>query len=57
MVSGECITAIAMTEPNTGSDLANIRTTAVRHGDTYVVNGSKTFITNGINSDAGASSP
>lgn len=52
MVTGECITAIAMTEPNTGSDLANIRTTAVRHGDTYVVNGSKTFITNGINSDA-----
>ncbi len=52
MVSGQCITAIAMTEPNTGSDLANIRTTAVRHGDTYVVNGSKTFITNGINSDA-----
>ncbi len=52
MVSGECITAIAMTEPNTGSDLANIRTTAIRHGDTYVVNGSKTFITNGINSDA-----
>ncbi len=52
MVSGECITAIAMTEPNTGSDLANIRTTAVRHGDTYLVNGSKTFITNGINSDA-----
>jgi len=52
MVSGECITAIAMTEPNTGSDLANIRTTAVRHGDSYVVNGSKTFITNGINSDA-----
>ena len=52
MVTGECITAIAMTEPNTGSDLANIRTTAVRHGDTYVINGSKTFITNGINSDA-----
>jgi len=52
MVSGECITAIAMTEPNTGSDLANIRTTAVRHGDTFLVNGSKTFITNGINSDA-----
>jgi len=52
MVSGQCITAIAMTEPNTGSDLANIRTTAVRHGDSYVVNGSKTFITNGINSDA-----
>ena len=52
MVSGERIGAIAMTEPNTGSDLANIRTTAVRHGDTYLVNGSKTFITNGINSDA-----
>ena len=52
MVTGECITAIAMTEPNTGSDLANIHTTAVRHGDTYVINGSKTFITNGINSDA-----
>lgn len=52
MCSGERIGAIAMTEPNTGSDLANIRTTAVRHGDTYVVNGSKTFITNGINSDA-----
>jgi alkylation response protein AidB-like acyl-CoA dehydrogenase len=52
MCTGERIGAIAMTEPNTGSDLANIRTTAVRHGDTYVVNGSKTFITNGINSDA-----
>jgi acyl-CoA dehydrogenase len=45
--SGECITAIAMTEPNTGSDLAAIRTTALREGDHYVVNGSKTFISNG----------
>ena len=49
--SGELITAIAMTEPGTGSDLASITTTAIRDGDHYVVNGSKTFITNGINSD------
>ncbi len=49
--SGELITAIAMTEPSAGSDLQGIRTTAVRDGDHYVVNGSKTFITNGINSD------
>ena len=49
--SGELITAIAMTEPGTGSDLASIKTTAIRDGDHYVVNGSKTFITNGINSD------
>ncbi len=48
--SGESMTAIAMTEPGTGSDLAGIRTTAIRDGDSYVVNGSKTFITNGINS-------
>ena len=40
-----------MTEPGTGSDLASIATTAVRDGDEYVVNGAKTFITNGINSD------
>ncbi|MBP8294424.1 MAG: acyl-CoA dehydrogenase family protein [Caldilineaceae bacterium] len=51
MVSGAAITAIAMTEPAAGSDLAGIRTTAVRDGDHYVVNGQKTFITNGINSD------
>ncbi|MER6951423.1 acyl-CoA dehydrogenase family protein [Nonomuraea sp. NPDC000554] len=50
-VSGELITAIAMTEPGAGSDLQGIRTTAVREGDHYVVNGQKTFITNGINSD------
>jgi alkylation response protein AidB-like acyl-CoA dehydrogenase len=51
IVSGELITAIAMTEPGTGSDLAGIATTAVRDGDEYVLNGSKTFITNGINAD------
>ncbi|WP_066933733.1 acyl-CoA dehydrogenase family protein [Microtetraspora fusca] len=50
-VSGELITAVAMTEPGAGSDLQGIRTTAVRDGDHYVVNGQKTFITNGINSD------
>jgi alkylation response protein AidB-like acyl-CoA dehydrogenase len=49
--SGELITAVAMTEPGAGSDLAGIRATAVRDGDHYVVNGSKTFITNGINAD------
>lgn len=46
--SGEIVTAIAMTEPNTGSDLAAIQTTAVRDGDHYLINGSKTFISNGI---------
>ncbi|HEV7757386.1 MAG TPA: acyl-CoA dehydrogenase family protein [Acidimicrobiales bacterium] len=49
--SGELITAIAMTEPGTGSDLASIATTARLDGDHYVVNGAKTFITNGINAD------
>jgi alkylation response protein AidB-like acyl-CoA dehydrogenase len=49
--SGELITAIAMTEPGMGSDLASMSTTALRDGDHYVVNGSKTFITNGINAD------
>jgi len=47
-VSGEMVTAIAMTEPNTGSDLASIRTTAVEDGDEVVLNGQKTFISNGI---------
>jgi alkylation response protein AidB-like acyl-CoA dehydrogenase len=51
MVSGELIVAIAMTEPNTGSDLQGIETTAVRVGDSYIINGQKTFITNGILSD------
>ncbi|MER7363901.1 acyl-CoA dehydrogenase family protein [Nonomuraea wenchangensis] len=50
-VSGELITAIAMSEPGAGSDLQGIRTTAVREGDHYVINGQKTFITNGINAD------
>lgn len=48
-VSGERITAIAMTEPNAGSDLAAMRTTAVEDGDHVVINGQKTFISNGIN--------
>jgi alkylation response protein AidB-like acyl-CoA dehydrogenase len=51
IVSGELITAVAMTEPGIGSDLAGMRTSAKRDGDSYVVNGSKTFITNGINAD------
>ncbi|HEY6532475.1 MAG TPA: acyl-CoA dehydrogenase family protein [Acidimicrobiales bacterium] len=51
IATGELITAVAMTEPGTGSDLAGIAATAVRDGDDYVVNGSKTFITNGINAD------
>ena len=49
--SGEMITAIAMTEPGTGSDLQGIQTRAVRDGDEWVLNGQKTFITNGIMSD------
>jgi alkylation response protein AidB-like acyl-CoA dehydrogenase len=51
IASGELITAIAMTEPAIGSDLASMATTALRDGDHYVVNGAKTFITNGINAD------
>jgi alkylation response protein AidB-like acyl-CoA dehydrogenase len=51
IASGELILAIAMTEPGTGSDLAGIKTTALRSGDHYVLNGAKTFITNGINAD------
>jgi alkylation response protein AidB-like acyl-CoA dehydrogenase len=49
--SGELWTAIAMTEPSGGSDLAALKTTAVRDGDDWIVNGSKTFITNGYNAD------
>ncbi|KMZ12662.1 Butyryl-CoA dehydrogenase [Candidatus Burkholderia humilis] len=49
--SGESILAIGMTEPGTGSDLKAIRTTAIRDGDDYVINGSKTFISNGLNAD------
>jgi len=51
IASGELVTAVAMTEPGIGSDLASMTTTAIRDGDTYVLNGSKTFITNGINAD------
>ncbi|WP_027724336.1 acyl-CoA dehydrogenase family protein [Tuberibacillus calidus] len=50
-LTGETITAIAMTEPGAGSDLAGIQTTAIRDGDDYIVNGQKTFITNGIQAD------
>src|SRR5947199_6798330 len=51
IASGELITAIAMSEPGMGSDLAGMATTAYRQADHYLVNGSKTFITNGINAD------
>jgi alkylation response protein AidB-like acyl-CoA dehydrogenase len=51
IASGELITAIGMTEPGIGSDLGSLATTAIRDGDHYVVNGAKTFITNGINAD------
>ena len=50
-VSGEIITAIAMTEPGAGSDLQGIKTTARKDGNHYVINGSKTYITNGQNAD------
>jgi acyl-CoA dehydrogenase len=51
IAAGETILAIAMTEPGTGSDLAGIKTSAKRDGDDYILNGAKTFITNGINAD------
>jgi len=51
MASGQAIAAIGMTEPGAGSDLKNIRTTARREGDHYVINGSKIFISNGQNAD------
>lgn len=51
IVSGETIVAVAMTEPGAGSDLAGIRTSAVRDGDDWILNGAKTFISAGINSD------
>ena len=50
-LAGEKIGALAVTEPGGGSDVAGIRTTAVRDGDSYVVNGSKTFITSGVRAD------
>lgn len=51
MIAGEAVGSIAMTEPNTGSDLQAVRTRAVRDGDEYVLNGSKTFISNGASCD------
>ncbi|MEP1472145.1 MAG: acyl-CoA dehydrogenase family protein [Halieaceae bacterium] len=51
MVSGDCVGAIAMTEPGAGSDLQGVRTTAKRDGDDWIINGSKTFITNGQHCD------
>lgn len=51
LADGTLLTAIAMTEPGTGSDLAGVRTTAVRDGEHYIVNGAKTFITGGIQAD------
>jgi acyl-CoA dehydrogenase len=51
MASGDVVAAIAMTEPGTGSDLQSVKTKAIREGDEYVVNGSKTFITNGAQAD------
>ena len=51
IAAGELVVAVAMTEPGTGSDLSGIRTSAVRDGDDYVVNGSKVFISNGQNAD------
>lgn len=51
MASGEMVGAIAMTEPHTGSDLQGVRTTALRDGDDYVINGAKTYITNGQHAD------
>jgi alkylation response protein AidB-like acyl-CoA dehydrogenase len=51
LISGDAVSAIAMTEPDTGSDLQGVKTTAKRDGNNYVVNGSKTYITNGQNAD------
>ena len=50
-ISGDCLLAIAMTEPGTGSDLAAVQTRALRDGDEYVIDGAKTFISNGQNCD------
>ena len=51
VISGELITAVGITEPGAGSDVAGIRTTARRHGDAWVLNGTKMFITNGVKAD------
>jgi len=50
-ITGDCLVAIGMTEPGTGSDLASVQTRAIRDGDEYVINGAKTFISNGQNCD------
>ena len=50
-ITGEIISAIAMTEPGAGSDLAGVKTTAIKDGDNYIINGEKTFITNGYTAD------
>jgi len=50
-VSGEMISALAMTEPNAGSDVQAMKTTAIKDGDSYVINGQKTFISNGLLAD------
>jgi acyl-CoA dehydrogenase len=51
IIAGRCITAVAVTEPDAGSDVASIRTVARREGDDYVLNGTKMFITNGVHGD------
>ena len=51
MIAGELITAVGITEPGAGSDVAGIRTTARRDGDEWVLNGTKMFITNGVHAD------
>ncbi len=51
MAAGELLTAVAMTDPGTGSDLAGMRTNAVRDGDDWIINGAKTFITGGMQAD------
>ena len=51
IISGDLISCIGITEPNAGSDVQNIRTNAIKKGDNYIVNGSKTFITNGVYGD------
>ena len=51
ITAGETITAVAMTEPDAGSDLASMRTTATREGNGWRINGAKTFITNGVHAD------
>lgn len=51
VIAGDLVSAVAITEPGAGSDIQHIKTTAVREGDYYIVNGSKTFITNGYYGD------